>query len=92
MEAVRTEVGFQIDNPVSKNFWTKYYRLHVNCWDKEIYYWEHNCGGTNTTKERTDTDSEAIFTAQPATEASTMTLFSWNNYQQKKLKKANAVN
>ena len=34
-EATRNRGGHQIDNPVFKNFWTKYYGLHVNCQDQE---------------------------------------------------------
>jgi hypothetical protein len=51
-DAAATGGGLKIDDPVFKNFWTKYYGLHVDCEDQDPCYCEHNCGGTHTTEGR----------------------------------------
>ena len=58
-EAAKYGGGLQINDPVFKDSWTKYYGPHVNCEGEEVCYCEHNCGGTHTTKGRAVTDSEA---------------------------------
>ena len=34
-EAIRNTGGLQIDDPVFKNVWTKYYSLHIDCQDQK---------------------------------------------------------
>jgi hypothetical protein len=63
-EAARNGRRLQIDDPVFKNFWTKYYCLHVYCQDKEPCYCEHNCGGTLTTIGRA---ADAVTTKSEST-------------------------
>src|ERR1700687_3881242 len=57
-EAARYRGGLQINDPVFKDSWTKYYGLHVDCQNQEICYCEHNCGGTHTTKGRAVTNCD----------------------------------
>ena len=91
-EAAKYGGGLKIDDPVFKNFWTKYYGLHVDCQDEEVCDCEHNCGGTHTTKGRAVTDSEV-----PAVKPKDWTLypgssvFTWANYAERKLDKGKAV-
>jgi hypothetical protein len=58
-EAAKYGGGLQINDPVFKDSWTKYYGLHMDCEEEEVCYCEHNCGGTHTTKGRAVTDSVA---------------------------------
>ena len=93
-EAAKSGGGLRIDDPVFKDFRTKYYGLHVDCWDEEVCYCEHNCAGTHTTKGQAVTDSSD--TAKP-TKAQDWTLYpelsalSWTGYEARKLEKGKAV-
>jgi hypothetical protein len=52
MEAATEGGGLSINNPVIKNFWTKYYSFQVDCQNEELCYYKSNCGGTHTTESR----------------------------------------
>jgi len=86
-EAAKQGGGLKIDDPVFKDFWTKYHGLHVNCWEEEICFCEHNCGGTHSTIGRAagaqSEDSQA--TIKPTTKAPT-SVFSWTDYNERRTK------
>jgi hypothetical protein len=94
-EAAKYGGGLQINDPVFKDSWTKYYGLQVNCEEEEVCYCEHNCGGTHTTKGRAVTDSEA--TIKPRTTGGRILLptisqvADRNNYEIRKLEKGKGV-
>jgi hypothetical protein len=85
-EAAKYGGGLQINDPVFKDSWTKYYGLHVNCEAEEVCYCEHNCGGTHTTKGRAVTDSEAV--SEPISEGQ---YDSWIDYAFRKNQKGKEV-
>ena len=71
-EATCNGGGLQIDNRVLKNFWTKYYGLHIDCQDQEVWYCKYNYRGTHSTIGRDldiQSDSQATIQAQPKDEA-----------------------
>ena len=91
-EAARNGGGLQIDDPVFKNIWTKYYGLHIDCQDQEECYCEHNCAGTHSTIGRAldvQSDSQATIKAQPKDIKADQ---SWADYSKRKLQKGRAVN
>ena len=92
-EAAKNGGGLRINDPVFKDFWVKYHGLHVNCWEEEVCYCEHNCGGTHTTKGRAVSDSAVtVKPAKEVTHCSTSTHEnSWSNYENRKLEKGKAV-
>ena len=87
-EAAKYGGGLQINDPVFKDSWTKYYGLHVNCEEEEVCYCEHNCGGTHTTKGRAVTDSEAISERVSPTASQ---VNDWINYEIRKSGKGKEV-
>ena len=86
-EAAKYGGGLRIDDPLFKDFWTKYHRLHIDCWDEEVCYCEHICGGTHTTKGRAVTNSEAtIKPAKKSTHCPTVSQkVSWSDYETRRL-------
>ena len=89
-EAAKSGGGLKIDDPVFKDFWTKYHGLHVDCWDEEVCYCEHNCGGTHTTKGRAVTDSSD--TVKPTHDPTKSQENSWSSYEKRKADKGKAIN
>jgi hypothetical protein len=92
-EAATYERGLQINDPVLKDSWTKYYGLHLNCKEEEVCYCEHNCGGTHTTKGRavTDSDTEPWTTGGPIVFPTLSQVADWNNHGTQKLEKGKEV-
>ena len=94
-EAARNGGGLAIDDPVFKNFWTKYHGLHVTCENEEPCYCEHNCGGTHTTKGRAVTDSQITVKGRPTNDfvlySTASTTPSWSNYEARRLEKGKAT-
>ena len=89
-ERAKSGGGLQINDPVFKDFWTKYHRLHVDCWDEEVCYCEHNCGGTHITKGRAVTNSSA--TVKPTHGPTESHRNSWSSYEKRRLEKGKTVN
>jgi hypothetical protein len=94
-EAAKYRGGLQIDDPVFKDSWTKYYGLHVDCEEEEVCYCEHNCGGTHTTKGQAVINSDT--TVKPQTTGGRILLptisqvSDWNNYGTQNLEKEKRV-
>jgi hypothetical protein len=78
--------GLQMNDPVFKDSWTKYYGLHVDCEEEEICYCEQNCGGTHITKGRAVTYSEAI-----SERVSVSQYNSWIDYEFRKTQKGKEI-
>ena len=84
-KAARNGGGLQIEDPVFKDFWTKYHSLHISCQDKEVCFCEHKWGGTHSTLRRDfNTRSSEPFEEKVKPVAPSMT---WSNYQSRKLEK-----